>query len=95
MSGVTMREPSVDPAIVAPICAALHRYAGWLDRQHSSTAVRADLNALTTAMNCDTDADAGPLLLALDNSLARLPSGAVRNLLRSTAKQLRSAIHVQ
>jgi hypothetical protein len=93
MIDVTTRPTSGEAAVVQPLYAALHRYAGWLDRQHTSAAVRADINALAAAVNGNSDAM--PLLVALEVSLARLPSSAVRKLLRATAKQLRSAIQLQ
>ena len=83
----------VAPTALQPLCADLHRYAGWLDQQRTSATVRADISALAAAVN--GSADAGPFLLALDGSLERLPSGEIRKLLRATAKKLRSAIATQ
>ena len=71
------------------LCDALHRYAGWLDRERPSVAVRADVHALGIAI--DTRADPIPLLETLDADLARLPSGGLRKMLRAESKKLRSA----
>ena len=59
-----------------PLYDTLQRYAGWLDRERTSVMVRADVEALGTAIN--TCADPWPLLHALDTNIARLPSGELR-----------------
>ena len=68
----------------------LQRYAGWLDRERASVMVRADVQALGTAI--DTCADPSPLLQALETNIARLPSGEVRKMLRVAAGQMRRAL---
>ena len=68
----------------------LERYAGWLDRERASVMVRADVQALGTAI--DTCADPSPLLAALDTKIERLPSGELRKLLRVAAGQMRRAL---
>lgn len=68
----------------------LQRYAGWLDRERPSTIVRADVQALRTAL--DTHADPFPMLQALDTNIARLPSGDLRRMLRVVVGQMRRAL---
>ena len=68
----------------------LQRYAGWLDRERMSVIVRADVEALGAAIN--TCADPWPPLDALDTNIARLPSGAMRKMLRVTASDMRRAL---
>ena len=73
-----------------PLCDRLQRYAGWLDRERTSVMVRADVKALGAAIN--TCADLLPLLQALDTNIARLPSGAMRKMLRVAASEMRRAL---
>ena len=73
-----------------PLYDTLQRYAGWLDRARTSVMVRADVEALGTAIN--TCADPWPLLHALDMNIARLPSGELRTLLRVAASEMRRAL---
>jgi hypothetical protein len=80
----------VDPRALKPLYDTLHRYAGWLDRERTSVMVRADVEALGTAI--ETCADPTPLLEALDTNLARLPSGELRKMLRATSAEIRRAI---
>jgi hypothetical protein len=80
----------VDPEQLKPLYDALHRYAGWLDRDRTSVMVRADVQALGTAI--DTCADPTPLLQALDTDLARLPSGELRKILRAASAKIRLAL---
>ena len=68
----------------------LQRYAGWLDRDRTSVAVRADVRALGAAI--DTGANASAFLQTLDVDIARLPSGGIRKMLRATAGQIRRAL---
>lgn len=75
---------------VTELCDALQRYAGWLDRERPSILVRADVAALAVAL--DRRADARPLLEALAANVERLPSGAVRKMLRATVIQVRDAL---
>ena len=80
----------MDPQAVKPLYETIHRYAGWLDRERSSVLVRADVEALGTAI--DACADPLPLLVALDIDLGRLPSGAVRKMMRAASAKLRRAV---
>jgi hypothetical protein len=80
----------VDPQTLKPLYDALHRYAGWLDRERSSVTVRADVQALGTAI--DSCADPTPLLQTLDANLARLPSGEMRKMLRAASAKMRRAL---
>ena len=80
----------MDPEQLKPLYDALHRYAGWLDRDRTSVMVRADVQALGTAI--DTCADPTPLLQALDTDLARLPSGELRKILRAASAKIRLAL---
>jgi len=69
---------------------ALQRYAGWLDRNRSSAAVQTDVQALGAGI--DAGGDASALLSALDASIARLPGGDMRKMLRATAARFRRAL---
>ena len=69
---------------------ALQRYAGWLDRARTSVAVRADVATLGTAIA--NGGEISPLLGGLDASIGRLPTGAVRKMLRGTAAEIRRAV---
>ena len=73
-----------------PLYDTLHRYAGWLDRERTSTMVRADVQALGVALQ--TRADPSPLLQSLDTNIARLPSGGLRKMLRVAAGEMRRAL---
>ncbi len=75
---------------LTPLYEKLQRYAGWLDRERMSVIVRADVEALGAAIN--TCADPWPLLHALDTNIARLPSGAMRKMLRIAASEMRRAL---
>ena len=68
----------------------LHRYAGWLDRERSSAMVRADVQALGTAI--EGCGDPSVVLQTLETDIARLPSGDLRKMLRAAAGQMRSAL---
>ena len=69
---------------------SLQRYAGWLDRERASVMVRADVQALGAAI--ETCADPSPLLQSLETSIARLPSGELRKMLRVAAGQVRRVL---
>jgi len=83
----------VDSQELKPLYDALHRYAGWLDRERTSVMVRADVRALGTAI--ETSKDPTPLLEALDVNLARLPSGDLRKMLRAASAKMRGALAEQ
>lgn len=80
----------MDAQALKPLYDSLHRYAGWLDRDRTSVIVRADVAALGIAF--DTNGDPLPRLQALDTSLARLPSGELRTMLRKTSAKIRRAV---
>ena len=69
---------------------ALERYAGWLDRDRASVAVRAGVHSLGAAIEARADASAS--LTALDLTISRLPAGDMRKMLRVTAGQIRRAL---
>ena len=83
----------MDPQALKPLYDALHRYAGWLDRERTSVMVRADVQALGTAI--EACADPTPLLQALDVNLARLPSSELRKMLRAASAKIRLAVTEQ
>ncbi len=83
----------MDPQALKQLYDALHRYAGWLDRERTSVLVRADVVALGAAL--DARADPTPLLQALDTDLARLPGGDLRKMLRTAAAKIRRAVEEQ
>jgi hypothetical protein len=80
----------MDPQALRALYETLHRYAGWLDRERTSAMVRADVQALGTAI--DTCADPLPRLQALEANLARLPSSDLRKMLRTASARIRSAV---
>jgi len=80
----------VNPDTLRPLFDALHRYAGWLDRDRTSVMVRADVRALGVAI--ETCVDPTPSLEALDSNLARLPSGDLRKMLRRASANIRRAV---
>jgi hypothetical protein len=65
----------------------VQRYAGWLDRERTSKMVRADVQALGVAI--DACADPTALLQTLETTIARLPSGELRKMLRAAVGQMR------
>jgi len=83
----------VDAQALKPLYDTLHRYAGWLDRERTSSLVRADIQALGAAI--DGAADPTPVLQSLDRNMARLPSGALRTMVRTAAANLRRALEKQ
>lgn len=78
------------PDALKQLYASLQRYAGWLDRERTSVMVRADVVALGAAM--ETSADPSTQLQSLETSIARLPSGELRKMLRVAASQMRRAL---
>ncbi len=74
---------------ITPLYRALQRYAKWLDRARASVAVRADVATLGIALA--NGADISAPLGDLDASIGRLPTGAMRTMLRATAAKIRRA----
>lgn len=73
-------------ALLRPL-SELERYAGWLAKDHVSVVVRADVQALGAAMSAGSET---PLMLVtLDKSIARLPSGDLRKMLRKALAEIR------
>ena len=68
----------------------LQRYAGWLDRGRASVAVRADVASLGMAI--DAGGETSSVLSALDTSIARLPTSAMRRILRGAVVEIRHAL---
>jgi hypothetical protein len=68
----------------------LERYAGWLARDHVSVAVRADVQALGAALTVGDET--ALLLLTLDADIGRLPSGAIRKLMRKSLAEIRAGL---
>ncbi len=75
---------------ITPLYQALQRYAGWLDRARPSVDVRADVVTLETAIA--NGGEIAAMLDGLDASIGRLPTGAVRTMLRTTAADFRRAL---
>ena len=69
-----------------PLYDSLQRYAGWLDRERQSVAVRNDVLAIGIAL--ETGVNPGTLLLNLDADLKRLPSGEVRKMLKAASARI-------
>jgi hypothetical protein len=80
----------MDVPALRSLCLGLQRYAGWLHRDRASIAVRTDVQALGAAI--DAGADASALLSSLEATIARLPGGDTRMMLRVTAGQIRRAL---
>jgi hypothetical protein len=80
----------MDGPMLRSLYGALERYAGWLDRDRPSVAVRACVHSLGAAI--DARADASALLSELDTAISRLPGGEMRKMLRVTAGQIRRAL---
>jgi hypothetical protein len=83
----------LDVLKLKPLYDNLERYAGWLDREHTSAMVRANVQVLGAAINASTDPSRA--LQALDVDLARLPSGELRKMLRTAVAKIRRAIAEQ
>jgi hypothetical protein len=83
-----MATPSHE-TLVRPL-SELSRYAGWLGKDHVSVAVRADVQALGTAMSAGNETSV--LLLTLDKDIARMPSGDIRKMLRKALGEIRTAL---
>jgi hypothetical protein len=79
-----------DGAVVKERYDALHRYAGWLDRERPSRIVRGDVESLGAAI--EANSDPSPHLESLEANIARLPGGELRTMLRKAAAQLRQAL---
>jgi len=78
----------VNADALAPLQDTLQRDAGWPDRGRSSVTVRADAQILAI------DARAGPSsqLQPYDIRIAGLPSGELRERLRTAAGQMRHVL---
>jgi hypothetical protein len=76
-------------ALTGPL-SQLERYAGWLGKDQVSVAVRADVKALSAAM--DTGGETSLLLLTLDQNIGRLPSGDVRKIVRKALIEIRAVL---
>jgi hypothetical protein len=82
-------EDATREALAGPL-AELSRFSGWLAKGHVSTAVRADVQALSAAI--DAGHDTSLLMLTLDKDLVRLPGGDIRNMLRRSLGHVRVAL---
>jgi hypothetical protein len=80
---------SAHEALKRPL-SELERYAGWLAKNHVSAAVRADVQALTAAM--DVGNETSLLVLTLDKDIGRLPGGDLRKMLRKALREVRAAL---
>ena len=80
----------MDPLSVKLQFEALHKYAGWLDRERVAAQVRTEVKALGAAL--DAGGDPRPQLRAVETALARLPSGELRKMLRLAAGKMRGAL---
>jgi hypothetical protein len=79
-----------DAATRSRLLSELHRYAGWLDKDRASGAVRADVQALAAAI--DSGGDALLCLLELEEDVAQLPGGGVRKMLRRALGDIRAVL---
>ena len=78
------------PDALAQPLSELSRFAGWLSKDQPSVAVRAGVHALSVAI--DSGHDTSVLMVTLDKSLARLPSGEIRKMLRKALARIRVAL---
>ena len=83
----------MDDKALASLFVTLQRYAGWLDKGRPSATVRSSVDALGTAV--DAGADTSELIQTLEDDIARLPSGGVRKMLRTTAGGVRRLLDEQ
>jgi len=72
------------------LASKLQRYAGWLDKDRASAAVRADVDALAVAI--DTGADTLPYLEALDRGIVRLVGGGVRKMIVGVLREMHTTL---
>lgn len=79
-----------DTANARRLASELQRYAGWLDKDRASMAVRHDVNALAAAIEAGGDPSA--CLETLDKSIGRLASGGVRKMLVGVLEQVRAGL---
>ena len=77
----------MDAEPLASLFVTLRRYAGWLDKGRPSATVRSSVDALGTAV--EAGGDTSQLIQTLEDDIARLPSGGVRKMLRTTAGGVR------
>lgn len=82
--------PPTSPDAVRNLYSELQRYAGWLGKDRASVTLRADLEALAAAI--DVPDETLPLIAALEDNIRRLPSGAVRTMLKKTLDRFRMAV---
>jgi hypothetical protein len=66
------------------------KYAGWLSKDHVSVTVKADVKALSAAL--DAGHETSMLLLTLDTNVKRLPSGGIRTMLRKALEDVHAAL---
>ena len=85
-----MKAAPMNLEAITPLYHALQRYAGWLDRARPSADVKADVVTLGTAIA--NGGEIAAMLDGLDASIGRLPTGAVRTILLTTAADFRRAV---
>ena len=82
--------PSTDPEAFRGPLSEVVKYAGWLSKNHVSVAVRADVQALSAAL--DAGHETSQLLLTLSTNVGRLPGGGIRTMLKKAVAEVRSAL---
>ena len=65
-------------------------YAGWLSKNHVSVTVRADVEALSAAL--DAGHETSLLLMTLSTNVGRLPGGGIRTMLKRALGEVRTAL---
>ena len=88
MEAASLGSPG-SPDALKQLYSTVQRYAGWLGRERTSVMVRADVHALGIAI--DACADPTELLQTLEITIARLPSGELRKMLRVAVAKMRRA----
>lgn len=85
-------DPAANPhdAALRGAIAEVERYAGWLAKDHGSTAVKAGVRALDVAVQTGTEISA--VLETLDQDIARLPSGSVRKMMREHMVKVHASV---
>jgi len=86
------REPSppADPEAFRGPLSEVVKYAGWLSKNHVSVTVRADVEALSAAL--DAGHETSLLLLTLSTNVGRLPGGGIRTMLKKALGEVRTAL---
>lgn len=82
--------PSTDPEAFRGPLSEVVKYAGWLSKNHVSVTVRADVEALSAALEAGHETSL--LLMTLSTNVGRLPGGGIRTMLKKAVAEVRTAL---